>query len=65
MNILRFIAVASAAAFIAISTASDAYAGAKAEKAEKITPKKENQILKKELDSLKAEIKKYQEIHTN
>ena len=61
MNILRFIAVASAAAFIAISTASDAYAGAKAEKAEKITPKKENQILKKELDSLKAEIKKYQD----
>lgn len=61
MSIIKSFAVASAAAFIAIAISYDASASTKTDKAEKISAKKENQILKQELDSLKAEIKRYQD----
>ena len=59
MKIFKIIAVASAAAFLALQ-AMDATAAAKPEKANKNKLIKQNTLLQAELDSLKAEIEKYQ-----
>ena len=59
MNIRKFIAVASAAAFIAITGAVNVDAKANKDKRTKNEIKAENARLIAELDSLKAEIEKY------
>ena len=59
MKILKVIAVALAAAFLAL-TATDAAAAGKADKVNKNTLIRQNTQLKTELDSLKAEIERYQ-----
>jgi len=61
MNIIKTVAVALAAAFIAIATAADASAGIKTDKTVKLSAKKENEMLRQELDSLKAELSRYKE----
>ncbi len=58
MKIFKVIAVATAAAFLAL--AADASAAAKTDKVNKNTLIKQNAQLQTELDSLKAEIEKYQ-----
>ena len=61
MKIYRIIAVASAAAFIALSSIPQANAAERKDSGKKVRMKTENALLKAELDSLKAEILKYQE----
>lgn len=61
MKIYRIIAVASAAAFIALSSIAQASAAERKDSGKKVRLKTENALLKAELDSLKAEILKYQE----
>ena len=64
MNIRKFIAVASAAAFIAITGTFNADAKAQRDRRTKNEIKAENARLIAELDSLKAEIEKYRaELH--
>ena len=64
-NTFKTLAVALAAAFIALIFSNDAVAATKATKATKqdgkikISAKKENELLKAELDSLKTELAKY------
>ena len=60
MKIYRIIAVASAAAFIALSSIPQANAAERKDSGKKVRLKTENALLKAELDSLKAEILKYQ-----
>ena len=60
-NITNRFAVALAAAFIALTIGTDAIAAPKQDSKNKISPKKENAILKAELDSLKSELEKYRE----
>ena len=57
-TVTRF-AVALAAAFIALTFSGNAFAGTKQDKKEKISAKKENELLKAEIDSLRNEIEKY------
>ena len=59
MKIERIIAVATAAAFISLTSAEDVYAGSRKDERNKAEIKKENAILKAELDSLKAELERY------
>ena len=58
-NIINRFAVALAAAFIALTIGTDAIAAPKQDSKNKVSPKKENAILKAELDSLKCELEKY------
>lgn len=59
MNISRKFAVALAAAFIALSLSGTITAAPRHDEKKKISLKKENALLKVEIDSLKAEIEKY------
>ena len=60
MNIIKKLAVALAAAFIALTSADIAAAANKTDgKKSKAELKKENSVLKAEIDSLKAEIDRY------
>jgi membrane-bound lytic murein transglycosylase D len=61
-NTFKTLAVALAAAFIALTFSNDAVAATKATKQDgkiKISAKKENELLKAELDSLRTELAKY------
>ena len=58
-NTVNRIAVALAAAFIALTISYDATAAIRQDNKTKISAKKENELLKAELDSLKTEIEKY------
>ena len=58
-NTVKRIAVAMAAAFIALTVGSDIIAATKQDSKIKISAKKENELLKAELDSLKTELEKY------
>ena len=56
-SIRKGFAVALAAAFIALTVCSDAYAAGKNDN--KTALKKQNELLRSELDSLKAELERY------
>ena len=58
-NTIRRFAVALAAAFIALTISNDAIGATKKDNKNKISVKKENELLKAELDSLKSELEKY------
>lgn len=58
-NTVNRIAVALAAAFIALTLSSDIAAATRQDNKTKISAKKENELLKAELDSLKTELEKY------
>ena len=59
MKIGKYIAVASAAAFITLTVPVEAFGAKRYEDKNKLSIKKENILLRQELDSLKAEIEKY------
>ena len=61
MKSYRFIAVAAAAAFIALSSSLSAETPLKRSKISKAALKTENTVLRAEIDSLKSELAKYQE----
>ena len=58
-NTIRRFAVALAAAFIALTISNDAIGATKKDNKNKISVKKENELLTAELDSLKSELEKY------
>ena len=58
-NTAKILAVALAAAFIALTAGGDVAAAVKQDGKTKISAKKENELLKAELDSLKNELEKY------
>ena len=61
MKSYRFVAVAAAAAFIALSSSLSAETPLKRSKISKAALKTENTVLRAEIDSLKSELAKYQE----
>ena len=60
-NTFKRLAVALAAAFIALTIGGDVIAAPKQDGKTKISAKKENELLKAELDSLKSELERYRQ----
>ena len=60
-NTVKRLAVALAAAFIALTISGDVIAAPKQDGKTKISAKKENELLKAELDSLKSELERYRQ----
>ena len=60
-NTIKRFAVALAAAFIALTIGGDVIAATKQDSKTKMSAKKENELLKAELDSLKSELERYRQ----